>query len=340
MSKEKDNISKRAAVIALLTGVGMLVAKMGAYLLTNSAAIFSDALESVVHIFASFIAFVSIIVSSRPEDESHPYGHGNIEFFSAGFEGLLIIGAAIAIIYAALHALIFGIQVKALDIGLYIVAGAGVVNAFLGFYLIRTGKKTNSITLIADGKHVLTDSYTSVGVVLGIIMVLLTGYTILDPIFAIAIAINIIFTGVKLVRVSFDGLMDASDPEMLNSICTHLAKIKKDFWIDIHQLRVRRSGNKLFHDFHLVLPYYFTIKETHAEEKRLLEEINVFHSPSELKIHLDHCDFTMCSFCRYTTCTVRKSDINEVLEFTPEKIIGPPRVTPPSDEQLPVTPSV
>lgn len=335
MQKAQNNISRNAAIVALITGIGMLIAKMGAYLLTNSAAIFSDAIESVVHIFASFIAFISIIVSARPEDESHPYGHGNIEFFSAGFEGLLIIVAAIAIIYAALHDLIFGIQVKSLDLGLYIVAGAGIVNAFLGIYLIRVGKKTNSITLIADGKHVLTDSYTSLGVVVGIILVLITGYTVLDPIFAILIAANIIFTGAKLVRVSFDGLMDASDPEILSRICKNLDKMKKDFWIDIHQLRIRRSGNKLFHDFHLVLPYYYTVKETHAEEKRILEEINVLHSPSELKIHLDHCDFTMCSFCRYQPCEVRKSENTENLEFTMEKIIGPPRVIPPFDEKLP-----
>lgn len=329
---KQNKATRNAALAALITGFLMLAGKMSAYLITNSAAIYSDALESVVHIFASGIAFISIIISSRPEDESHPYGHGNIEFFSAGFEGLLIIVAAIAIMYAAIYDLIFGIAIKKLDIGLYIVIAAAVINVFLGWYLIHTGKKYNSITLIADGKHVLTDSWTSLGVVVGIGLVMLTGYTILDPLFAILVATNIIFTGSKLVRDSFNGLMDASDPEMLKRICDKIASIKKDFWIDIHQLRVRRSGNKLFLDFHLVVPYYFTIQQTHSEEIVILKEVNALHNPTEIKIHLDHCDYTMCRFCSFAACTERKNDQTVFLTFNDKKIIGGPQQEHPDEE--------
>ncbi|MCC6548705.1 MAG: cation transporter [Ignavibacteriaceae bacterium] len=329
---KQNKATRNAALAALITGFLMLAGKMSAYLITNSAAIYSDALESVVHIFASGIAFISIIISSRPEDESHPYGHGNIEFFSAGFEGLLIIVAAIAIIYAAVHDLIFGSEIKKLDIGLYIVIAAGAVNLFLGWYLILTGKKYNSITLIADGKHVLTDSWTSLGVVVGIGLVMLTGYTILDPIFAIIVAANIIFTGSKLIRDSFNGLMDASDPEILKKLCDKIAEIKKDFWIDVHQLRVRRSGNKLFLDFHLVVPYFFTIQQTHTEEIEILKSVNELHHPSEIKIHLDHCDFSMCHFCAYAACPERKSEQNVFLTFDEKKIIGGPQQEHPDEE--------
>lgn len=330
----QNRTTRNAALIALITGFLMLAGKMSAYLITNSAAIYSDALESVVHIFASGIAFISIIISSRPEDESHPYGHGNIEFFSAGFEGLLIIVAAIAIMYAAIHDIIFGVAVKKLDIGLYIVMAAGAINLLLGWYLIRTGKKNHSITLIADGKHVLTDSWTSLGVVVGIGLVMLTDFKLLDPIFAILVATNIIFTGSKLIRDSFNGLMDASDPEMLKKICDKISEIKKDYWIDVHQLRVRRSGNKLFLDFHLVLPFYFTIKETHTEEIEILKSINDLHNPSEIKIHLDHCDFSMCKFCSFAACTERKSEQNISLTFDEKKIIGGPQQEHPEEESL------
>lgn len=329
---KQNKATRNAALAALITGFLMLAGKMSAYLITNSAAIYSDALESVVHIFASGIAFISIIISSRPEDESHPYGHGNIEFFSAGFEGLLIIVAAIAIIYAAVHDLIFGVAIKKLDIGLYIVMAAGAVNLVLGWYLIHTGKKYNSITLIADGKHVLTDSWTSLGVVVGIGLVLLTGYTILDPLFAIIVAANIIFTGSKLIRDSFNGLMDASDPEILKKLCEKISGIKKDFWIDVHQLRVRRSGNKLFVDFHLLVPYFFTIRQTHTEEIAILKSVNELHNPSEIKIHLDHCDYSMCHFCGFATCPERKAVQSVFLIFDEKKIIGGPQQEHPDEE--------
>ncbi|MFO7444943.1 MAG: cation diffusion facilitator family transporter, partial [Ignavibacteriaceae bacterium] len=195
-------LKRKAALISLFVGMGMFVAKMGAYLLTGSAAIFSDAAESVVHILATSMALYSIILSSKPADDSHPYGHGNVEYFSAAVEGLLIIAAALFIIYKSVLDIITVPVLKQLDIGVLIVAAAGGVNLFLGLYLLRTGKRTNSLTLIADGKHVLTDSYTSIGVIIGVLLVMITGYVILDPLFAIGVAVNILFTGYKLIRES------------------------------------------------------------------------------------------------------------------------------------------
>jgi cation diffusion facilitator family transporter len=211
-------LRKRAALISLGIGGGMLIMKMSAYFLTHSSAILSDALESVVHVAATGMALYSVLLSARPADKSHPYGHGKIEFFSAGFEGAMIVLAAIAIIYQAGCQIIVGPELTKLDVGIGFTVAASVINLVLGTFLIRTGKRTNSLTLVADGKHVLTDSYTSFGVVIGLGLVLLTGWEVVDPLMAIAVALNILVSGYRLLRISVGGLMDEAHPETLEKI--------------------------------------------------------------------------------------------------------------------------
>ena len=321
---KNQNLKKNAAYISLAVGIGMFLAKMGAYLITGSAAIFSDAAESVVHVLATSMALYSIILSSRPADDSHLYGHGNIEFFSAGVEGLLIVIAAVFIIYTSILDIIKGPDLKQLETGVFIISGAGVINFFLGFYLIKMGKKTNSITLIADGKHVLTDSYTSIGVIVGIIIVMITGFQIVDPLFAIAVALNILFTGYKLIRESIGGLMNETDKAMLDKIVLKLNSIRREHWIDIHHLRFWKSGDKVFVDFHLTLPYYFTIRESHIEEEFIEEQLESSIPNTEVRIHLDYCTEELCSYCHFTDCKVRKSSKTEINEWTTGKLIGEP----------------
>ena len=263
---ENIAIKKRAAIISLSIGIGMFIFKMGAYFITGSSAIFSDAAESVVHVMATGMALFSIILSSKPADESHPYGHGNVEYFSAGIEGLLIVIAAIFIIYESTLSIINGPELKQLGIGAIIITIASTVNLLLGNYLIRTGKKTNSLTLVADGKHVLTDSITSFGVIAAVVLVIITNIILLDPIIAIIVALNILFTGYKLIRESIGGLMNEANPITFKKLSDSLVNMKKDYWIDIHELRFWQSGDKVFIDFHLILPYYFNIKQTHEEE--------------------------------------------------------------------------
>lgn len=326
MKSNEARIKKRAAIISLVIGLGMFVAKMSAYLITNSAAIFSDALESVVHIAATAMALFSIYLSLEPADESHPYGHGNIEYFSAGLEGLLIIIAAIAIIYNAVVDFIFGITLKELDSGFMIILAAGIVNLFLGLYLIRIGKSTNSLTLAADGKHVLTDSYTSLAVVIGLFFVLLTDYVYLDPIVAIFVALNIIFTGYKLIRESVSGLMHETDTDMLNRIAEKIRLVKKEYWVDVHHLRFWKSGEKVFIDMHLVLPFFFTIKESHEEDYFLDSEIKAISKNAEIKIHLDYCVSELCRYCSYSKCTERSEEKREELNWSTESMTGLPIV--------------
>lgn len=324
MLNNNYNIKRKAALISLAVGLSMFIAKMAAYFLTGSSAIFSDAAESIVHILATGMALFSIILSNKPADESHLYGHSNVEYFSAGIEGLLIFLAAVVIIYSAAVDLIEGPELTKLDIGVIIISGAGLMNLFLGIYLIRTGKNTNSITLIADGKHVLTDSYTSAGVIIGVLLVLLTGNKILDPLFAIAVALNIIFTSYKLIRQSISGLMKETDQNVLAKIVVILASNKKPYWIDIHELRYWQSGDRIFLDFHLILPYYFTIQQTHKEEKEISEIINREFISSQLKIHLDYCVPDLCKYCRYDECKVRMFPNSMNFDWDVKKLTGNP----------------
>ena len=316
------NLRKKAAYISLAIGIGMFITKMTAYLITGSVAIFSDAAESVVHIGATGMALFSIILSSKPADESHLYGHGNIEYFSAGVEGLLIIMAAGYIIYEAVISLINGPTLESLSIGVIFIAAAGFVNLALGYYLITTGKKTNSITLIADGKHVLTDAITSIGVLIGIVLVLITDFILLDPIIAIIVAINIVFTGYKLIRESIGGLMLETNPEILKLISNILIAMKRDYWIDLHELRYWQSGDRTFMDFHLILPYYFTIEQSHKEEKRIDDELEKEYPNSQIKIHFDYCNYDLCKYCGYQKCNVRKKEKKINFDWNVEKLVG------------------
>ncbi|HOI30064.1 MAG TPA: cation diffusion facilitator family transporter [Melioribacteraceae bacterium] len=326
---EKFNVSnialkRRAAWLSLIVGLSMFAAKISAYMITGSTAIFSDAAESVVHVAATSMALFSIYLSSKPADESHLYGHGNIEYFSAGIEGLLIIVAAVTIIYSSLIALLQGVSMQQLDIGTSIIALAGIVNLFLGLYLIRQGKKTNSLTLIADGKHVLTDSYTSIAVVAGLVLVLITGYLVLDPIIAIVVAFNILFTGYKLIRESISGLMNETDISMLESITNLFEEIKKDYWIDIHHLRFRKSGEIVFVDFHLILPYYFTIEQSHHEETYIRDSLRKIFPATGIRVHMDYCKPDCCKYCNYNKCTERKDEKKIEFSWDARKLIGNP----------------
>ncbi len=300
---------------------------MGAYLVTGSAAIFSDAAESVVHVLATSMALYSIILSSKPADESHLYGHGNVEYFSAGIEGFLILTAAVFIIYTSVLDIIHGSNLRQLNIGVIVVSAAGGINLLLGTYLVRMGKRTNSLTLVADGKHVLTDSYTSIGVIIGVILVMATGYQLLDPIFAIAVAINILYTGYRLMRESIGGLMNETDPVQLEKIVTHLNKIKKEYWIDIHELRFWISGDTIYLDFHLILPYYFTIQKSHTEENEIEEKMLETFSNMQIKIHFDYCKPELCKYCGYSSCDVRQEEKRISFSFNAEKMTGKPIYT-------------
>lgn len=319
-----DKLKIKTAQISLVVGLAIFVIKIVAYFITNSSAIFSDAAESVVHILATGMVLYSIILSSRPPDESHLYGHGNIEYFSAGIEGILIIVAAVTIIYFAVNDIILGTSPNELDIGTILIASAGLINLSLGIYIIKKGKQTDSLALIADGKHILTDAYTSIGVVIGLVLVLITDIFILDPLIAIVVAFNIIFTGYKLIRESIGGLMMETDDELLTQISDLLNEIRKDYHIDIHQLRFWKSSNFVFIDFHLTLPFFFNIIQSHDIEDEILNKISSEIKDSQIRTHFDYCEPFLCKYCKYDPCPERKSEFKTELKWDNKKLLSEP----------------
>jgi len=281
----------RAMTLAIAVSALLMTVKFTAYFITGSAAILSDAFESIINVVASGFALYSIYQSSRPADATHPYGHGKIEYFSVGFEGALIILAAVAILYKAIPAFF---QVKALaklDLGIVLLLATSAVNLTVGLFLVRTGRKTRSIPLEADGKHLITDVYTSIGVVVGLILVQLTGWHGWDPIAACAVAANILLTGWRLVKTSFGRLMDEADPELLARIVDILNQYRRPDWIDIHHLRTRHYGDKVHVDFHLVVPRSFSLHAAHVEAKNIENMILKFlPEVAEVIVHVDPCE--------------------------------------------------
>lgn len=271
-------------------GIGflMLAIKSFAYVITGSAAILSDAAESVVHVLAVSFATYSFRLSLKPPDETHMYGHDRISFFSAGFEGAMIIVAAIFIIYEAVEMWVTGLTARNLGPGTTITAIAMVINAALGWYLVRQGRKYNSIVLEANGKHVLTDSWTSVGVILGLTLVIITGWLPFDPILAIVVACNILWTGMQLIRKSIGGLMDESNPETDARLRALFEEATAKRNVRFHGLRHRNAGNKILVEVHLLFPNNISIAEAHEQATLIEREIHkAFPSQLEVLTHLE-----------------------------------------------------
>ena len=284
-----DGSGKLFAIrLSFAAGILMLLIKWYAYNITGSTAILSDAVESVVHIIGVAFAVFSLWLSLKPADVSHLYGHEKINYFSAGVEGGLIILAAAYIIFVSVKRLIFGIELTNLDTGTYFTLGASVINLVLGSYLVWKGKKSNSIILIANGKHVLTDSWTSFGVVAGLLLTLLTGWHPFDPLVAILVAINIFWTGGKLIRQSAGGLMDEADSGIGNKLRDVLERETGKRGLRYHQLRYRESGNSLWVEFHLLFPQGTILDDAHpiaTEIESLIKSI--FNKDVNVVTHLE-----------------------------------------------------
>ncbi|NQW30037.1 MAG: cation transporter [Ignavibacteria bacterium] len=250
--------------ISLCIGLVMLGVKWWAYLITGSVVIFSDALESVVHILAVAFAWFALRVSQRPPDKDHHFGHDKISFVSAGVEGALIAIAAIAIVVTAVQRLISEPIIQNLSTGIFITAGAGMVNAALGFYLLRVGRKQRQILIEANGKHVLTDAWTSAGAVLGLTIAWWSGLHWLDPLIAIVFAANIIREGVSLVSTSVNGLMDKSNEILELQARTLLNEFCARNNCNFHRLRLRESAARVHIDFHITMSDDTPIVHAHS----------------------------------------------------------------------------
>ena len=285
---DKPREAALAMGLSLVVGVLMLAGKSAAFLLTGSAAILSDAIESVIHVAAVAFAAFALWLSLKPANPRYPFGYERISFFSAGFEGALIVLAAVTIIYSAVRKWITGFELEHLGTGTLIVFAASLVNALLGWYLIRTGRRTNSLILEANGKHVLTDSWTSFGVIVGLLLVLATGWKHFDPICAIAVAANILWSGGDLMRRSVSGLLDYSDPKVEQDLQTKLDALCAELGIRYHALRFRSTGYRLIVHIHLLFPFDTPLGRAHQLATELERRLpGCLHTPAEIVTHLE-----------------------------------------------------
>lgn len=287
-SREAKRQMNRAMRLSFCVGILMLLIKYYAYLLTGSAAIFSDLAEAVVHVFAVGLAAYSMWLSHKPADADHTYGHDRITFFSAGFEGALIMIAALFILYQAGKKILFGFALEHLDMGMLFISVATATNGILGLYLLRKGRKFYSMVLEADGKHILTDCITSLGVIIALILTRVTGWIYFDPLLAILIGCNILWTGGRLIYSSFHGLMDRADPHEGERIKKILEEESATFDILFHHLRYRDAGNRLLIEVHLMFPCDMAIAKAHEIATAIEQKIEAaFAKPTELVTHLE-----------------------------------------------------
>lgn len=289
-----------------IVGVVLFIAKIIAWKLTNSDAVFSDAMESIVNIIAAFMGLYSLYLAAKPKDEDHPYGHGKVEFVTSGIEGALIILAGIMIIAEAVSSLINGNELKQLDWGMVIIAATAVINYLIGYISIKKGLKENSLVLQSSGKHLQSDTITTAGVVISLILVYFTKLYWIDAAVAIFFGGYIIFVGYGIVRKSLAGIMDESDPAMITHIAEHLNTIRKKEWIDVHNVRIQQHGSRLHIDGHITLPWYLQLRDAHAEMEEMIVSIaKVSDRNIEFNFHMDDCRPMSCEICQLTECPVR-----------------------------------
>jgi cation diffusion facilitator family transporter len=286
--REELQAARFAMRLSLAIGVLMLLGKTTAYLMTGSAAILSDFAESVVHVIAVAFAAFSLRLSTKPAAPNFLYGYERITFFSAGFEGAMIIVAAIWILIAAIEKWMAGLQLEHLGAGTLLLLAAGILNAGLGWYLLRVGKRSHSLILEADGKHVLTDSLTSFGVVGGLVLVMLTGWKPFDPLIAIAVAANILWSGGHLAWRSAVGLLDYSDPAEGKQIRAKLDAICGELGVHYHGVRFRATGHRQIIEVHLLFPHATPVGEAHRLATALEERLPVeLAKRAEVITHLE-----------------------------------------------------
>ena len=279
---------KKFAYLSIAAAVMTIGLKFGAYLLTGSMGLFSDALESCVNLIAAVIALIMITISERPADKEHEYGHSKAEYFSSAIEGSLILVAAFSIIWSAVPRIINPQPLENVGIGLLISTGASAINLAVSLILIKNGKKRHSLLLEADGKHLMTDVWTSVGVIAGIGLVKLTGLIILDPIIAVIVALNIVWTGAQLLRRSGNGLLDSVISTDEQKLITDFLETQKSKGIEYHSLMTRQAGQRIFISLHLLVPGAWTVQRGHDESDYIEEYIeNLFEGPVTCSTHIE-----------------------------------------------------
>jgi len=315
MSEKIGNVRIQAWVI--VAGAVLMAAKFLAWRITHSNAVLSDALESIVNVAAGGFALYSLMLAAKPRDREHPYGHGKVEFISAGLEGSLVIAAGGVIIYRAIAAWIAGVEIHELGPGTALIGFTGAANWVLGTVLRKRGKRSHSQTMEAGGTHLLSDAWSSAAVVLGLLVIQFTGLHALDSVFAIGLALFIIWQGMQVVRRSLGGIMDETDMAVASDLVRIIDADRRPAWIDVHNFRVIKFGSTLHIDAHVTLPWYFTLEASHAEIKDMEELVNLASGREvEFFIHTDPCVPASCPVCQIMDCPVRQAPFVKRVPWT------------------------
>jgi cation diffusion facilitator family transporter len=269
----------------------------------------------------------SLYLAAQPKDENHPYGHGKVEFITSGVEGSLIIFAGIMIIVEAVNSLLHGNELNKLDYGIFIVLGTAIANYIMGYVSIQKGKRENSVVLISSGKHLQSDTITTVGVVVSLILVYFTKIYWIDSAVALVFGAYIIIIGYKIVRKSLSGIMDEVDPELLAAVVAVLAKDRKKEWVDIHNMKIQQYGSGLHIDAHITLPWYNTLRESHQEMENIIKTLAAeTERHVEYNFHMDDCKNYSCSLCELE-CSHRLHPFLKKVEWTTETLSQPSKHT-------------
>lgn len=317
-ASQNYNLQKWVAGISIV----LLIVKFTAYYFTNSVAILTDALESIVNVAAGFIGLYSLYVSAKPKDMDHPYGHGKAEFISAAVEGTLIGSAGAITLYKAVQHLIIPVQLSQISTGIWLVGATAIVNFGMGYVCVATARKNNSLALEASGKHLQTDSYSTFGIIAGLIFLYFTGYQWVDSVLAIIFGLFIMYTGYRIIRRSIAGIMDEADVKLLAQMIAVLNNNRKDNWIDLHNLRVIKYGSVLHMDCHLTVPWYINVQEAHDEVEALGTLAKKEFGPSvELFVHSDGCRYFQCPICNKKDCPVRQHPFDSRLTWKMENVL-------------------
>lgn len=284
----KSSPAKTALQISLLVSVVSLGLKLSGFWVTSSTTALSDAAESVIHVLAVAFVYYGLLLSTKPADEKHLYGHERVEFLSVGIEGAVIILAGITIIYQAIDNYLFGHNLKELMSGVYLIGGAGLINLALGSYLIKVGQRENNMMVISNGRHTLTDVWTSAGAVATLLIIKFTDFLLLDSLVAGALAFYIMFEGIKLLRYSVDGLMDSRDPEVDKAIRQELSGKLPGDMLSVHNLRHRTTGSTTWIELHAIFQKGASLASAHEHATVLEKElINAVEGDVIVTIHLE-----------------------------------------------------
>ncbi len=294
-----------------------MAAKFYVYYLSGSTAILTDALESIINVVAAAFAYYSVYLASLPRDLNHPYGHGKIEFFASGLEGVLILLASAYIFLHASQHLISTPTLTRLDLGMYVSLGSALLNGLMGFYLVRIGKSSHSPALIADGKHLTLDAYNGLLIVFALGLTFFTQWIWVDAVASIVFALLMCWQGIRLIRESVAALMDEANPAVFNKVIDWIMQHQKATWIDLHNLRIQQYGGDLHIDCHLTLPRYWDLSRVHDEIHDFEMTIGkVLPTEIEIFVHVDPCLDACCSHCEISDCPIRTKEFSKKIEWT------------------------